>query len=258
MKISKLSLVVGLLAFVLSSCSTTKKVPISMALIGEWNIIEVDGGVVVPADNQPFPFIEFNFEKGTVNGSSGCNRFSGTYDRTAKAGVLSMSNLASTMMMCPNMELESKVLDALGRVRKYKKEGDRLFLYEGGKRPIVVLAPRNTADLSLLEGRWRIASVRGKSVNQNERTPYLEFDVKQSRVFGNAGCNRLNGALVLDEKDKHSLLFRGVATTRMACDQMELENEVLKAVNEVDNFKVLKNTLELYNTEGHLLLYLIK
>lgn len=90
---------------------------------GEWNIIEVNGSAIVPAENQELPFIGFDTATGKVYGNSGCNRMMGSIDLNSKPGTIDMSRLGSTRMACPDMTTEQNVLNALGQVKSYKKTG---------------------------------------------------------------------------------------------------------------------------------------
>ena len=47
-----------------ASCASTQNVATLTSLNGEWNIIEINGEVVVPAPGQTFPFIAFNADTG--------------------------------------------------------------------------------------------------------------------------------------------------------------------------------------------------
>ena len=70
---------------------------------------------------------------GKVEGTAGCNRFTGTY--ASKGAALSFGPLAATRMMCAKpekiMEQEQQFLTALGTVATARFEGDRLELRAG-------------------------------------------------------------------------------------------------------------------------------
>ena len=69
-------------------------------------------------------------EDGTVTGSSGCNRFSGAYERDGNA--IKIGPLAGTRMMCTEpagiMEQESHYLKALENASTFNVEGKTLEL----------------------------------------------------------------------------------------------------------------------------------
>lgn len=72
------------------------------------------------------------FDKGKVNGFSGCNRYSGEAEEAA-AGGLALGPIAGTRMACPTraMELEARYLEALRAVTRYWVGDDRLVLSTG-------------------------------------------------------------------------------------------------------------------------------
>ncbi len=130
--------------FVLSSCRSAKEILPLSSLDGEWNIIELNGMVVVPAPNQAFPFIGFDTASGKVYGNSGCNRIAGSFHTDGKAGEIAFDPFAVTRMACPDMALEQTVLKSMEKVRKYKRLGvEMIALCGSSKHPVVVLKRRN-------------------------------------------------------------------------------------------------------------------
>ena len=132
----------ALMATSLASCATSKQSVTLADLQGEWDIIELQGHAVVPAQSQPFPYIGFGAD-GQVHGNAGCNRITGSVDPKAKPGTIDLSQLGSTMMMCPNMEVEREVFAALASVTRYRYlSTNQMALCGKGKKPIVVLQRR--------------------------------------------------------------------------------------------------------------------
>lgn len=126
----------------LASCASSRQAVTLNDLQGEWDIIEIHGTVVVPAEGQTFPFLGFD-ATGRVYGNAGCNRITGAIDPKAKPGTIDLSRLGSTMMMCPDMTVERNVLTALGEVKQYRSLGNgQMALCGNSKKPIVVLQKR--------------------------------------------------------------------------------------------------------------------
>ena len=46
--------------------------------------------------------------------------------------------------------------------------------------------------LSQLEGEWNVWTVGGKKVT-GENRPYINFSLSEGRIYGNNGCNTVNG-----------------------------------------------------------------
>lgn len=121
MKKGHMALLGGIIA--LASCATAEKTMTLNDIEGEWNIVEVGGETLNTENSETKPFIGFDLKEGRVYGSSGCNRIMNTIDKNAAAGTIDLQNMASTMMACPDMETERKVLDALTKAKIYRKAG---------------------------------------------------------------------------------------------------------------------------------------
>ena len=211
----------------MSSCASTKNLAQVSDLGGEWNIIEINGTAVVPAPGQSFPYVAFETNTGRVYGNSGCNR------------------------------------SALSQVKKYTKlaDGQLALCGKSLKRPILVLKPRKP-DVSVtdLGGRWKITQAGGEAIPDGmEKQPFLELNVAEKKVHGNAGCNVINGAFVTDENNASAISFPNLISTMMACPDMEVEGRVTKALSEVKTFaRLAEGGIGFYNAAGELILVLVK
>lgn len=250
----------ALLAF--TSCRSVKDVPALSSMNGEWNIIEVNGTAVVPAQGQELPFIGFDTATGKVFGYSGCNRLMGSFDVNSKPGTLDLGALGSTRMACPDMTTEQNVLGALAQVKGYRKLGkNNMALCNASSRPVVVLEKKSSSlKLSVLNGEWMISEANGEAIPAGmENQPFINFDVKKKSLHGNAGCNLINGAFETNKDNPRSISFPGVISTMMACPDMEVESKVLKALNEVKSFDVLAGGgIGFYDATGALVMVLVK
>lgn len=249
-------------ALAMSSCrSVEKAIPLS-SIDGEWNIVEVNGSKVTPGESKTLPFISFDTTSGRLSGNSGCNRMMGNFDVNAKPGSLSLEGVASTRMMCPDMTTERNVLGALAQVKGYRKAGkERVYLCNAANRPVMVLEKKEAdVKLSVLNGEWKIKEVNGEAVPSGmEKQPFIAFDVKKKSIHGNAGCNLINGGFETKTTNARSISFPGVASTMMACPDMETESKIMKALNEVKSFDVLSGGgIGLYDANGGLVLVLEK
>lgn len=117
-------------------------------------------------------------------------------------------------------------------------------------------------DKKLVEefGEWKIKEVNGEAIPSGmEKQPFIAFDVKKKTIHGNAGCNLINGGFETSTSNAKSISFPGVASTMMACPDMETEGKVLKAINEVKSFDVLSGGgIGLYDANGALVIVLEK
>ena len=103
-----------------------------------------------------------------------------------------------------------------------------------------------------LEGEWTMLTVRNKDVNTRERA-YLHFNFKDSTLYGNNGCNVINGTIIAHEAGK--IEFGNIITTMMECHNATSERTVMKALNDVSSYKISEENgiryLTLMNSKGH-------
>lgn len=100
-----------------------------------------------------------------------------------------------------------------------------------------------SSQVNIANTKWTLADqVKGK-------TPTL--NIESSRITGNGGCNSYFGELSLDPT-AGNFSARNMGSTKMACDNMEVESNFFSMLNEATKYVVKGNTLELY--KGNLLL----
>ncbi|WP_072529902.1 META domain-containing protein [Bacteroides ilei] len=218
-----------------TSCGSGKKIAGQVDLSGEWTITSVGGEKI---DIAEMPYIGFDVAGKRVYGNSGCNRMSGELDIDTVAYAVKLGNVASTRMMCPYMDTETKVLDALANVAGYKGTEEGAVLTDAEGKDIMSLVRREAVTFSFndLNGKWNIVAVDGVAVGQTEEVPFLAFDLAAGRVNGNAGCNIINGDFKQEEGKSNSLKFGQMIATMKACPDMETERRILQALDKVRSF----------------------
>ena len=120
----------------LSSCKTAGGAVSSLnALDGEWKITEVDGQAVKAVPGEKEAFIGLNVKEMRLYGNTSCNNLIGGFEADVRNGKIHFGQAGSTRMMCPDMETEGKVLDAINKTRSFdmEKGGKLVFKDEGGK-----------------------------------------------------------------------------------------------------------------------------
>ena len=137
-----LVLLIGISFVGCSVLKNNKKIE-NKPLIGTvWNVVKINK-TEIPAIGST-PFILFS-ETGNYNGSTGCNKFFGTFILNKK--TISMENSGATKKMCANMEVERLYLGALKKeINYYKILGDTLILFERNKEVLRFVAKENTLD----------------------------------------------------------------------------------------------------------------
>ena len=71
-----------------------------------------------------------------------------------------------------------------------------------------------------LAGDWAIETVLGKKA-VGETSPFIKFVPGENRIYGNNGCNILNGIYVASNQNK-TISFSNLATTMMMCGQSNI------------------------------------
>lgn len=122
----------------------------------------------------------------------------------------------------------------------------------------IVYFPATFAD-ARLDGEWNIDNVNGQKVTGEER-PQITFDLAQGRMYGNNGCNTVNGDIVTDKGNK--LQFTKVISTMKYCADAPFEYIINTTLDQVRTYKISRygheSYLDLYNDRGHLVMVLRK
>ena len=114
-------------------------------------------------------------------------------------------------------------------------------------------------DAKKLEGKWNVVEVKREKILK-EGLPYMEFDMAQNKLHGNAGCNMFNTTITLDANDVSSITIAPGAATMMACPDMATEDAIMKAMGDVKAVKAgnSESEMALVDQDGNVLLVLSK
>lgn len=140
MRFPRLLAVAGI-ALLLSACASltgTADQPLQQT---HWNLTSLAGQSQPAHEPRRTPDLAFNSTDMRVAGSTGCNRFMGSY--TIKGQQLSFSQMATTMMACSQgMDTEQAYLDALSKVASWKIDGNSLELLDANNQPLAQFEAR--------------------------------------------------------------------------------------------------------------------
>jgi heat shock protein HslJ len=128
-----------ILALALAGCATTtSSAPAASAGLGRGLPLESGKFVAETLGGGDYPKVTIEFSPGDhdtsrVSGMAGCNRFNGGYTQTPT--TMTFKPLASTMMMCPDaqMETERKLFTALDGTVEYRLDKDGLLTIRTAK-----------------------------------------------------------------------------------------------------------------------------
>lgn len=115
-KVFKYMLLIPACIGMLVSCSEAKTD--AKLLDGKWTIVKVNGE---KAEAENTPTMEFNMADKKLHGNAGCNIYNATLTLDDKdISAVTIGQAMSTMMACPDMETEGKVLKSMEQVRSVK------------------------------------------------------------------------------------------------------------------------------------------
>ncbi|MET6997451.1 META domain-containing protein [Chitinophaga defluvii] len=104
-----------------------------------------------------------------------------------------------------------------------------------------------TADSTALYREWNLVELEGQAVDTSTtaHVPTILFTQDGHRVSGHAGCNRMMGSFTFSGSNQIKL--GPMASTKMACPDMKMEDAYLKALDKVDNYSFENGNLLLNN-----------
>lgn len=93
---------------------------------------------------------------------------------------------------------------------------------------------------------WKLIEVNGQAVAEGstQKEPYIQLSTEENRLQGTGGCNGLGGTYELKEPNRIS--FSQLIGTLMACENMEVENALKRALESADSYDVQGDTLQLF------------
>lgn len=109
--------------------------------------------------------------------------------------------------------------------------------------------------VQLFGKQWKLVRIEmnGKFRETPSTKAFVEFDVVNNRISGNAGCNSFFGSA--EYKDS-AIKVTNISTTRMACkNEMELEKTFLEKLNLVDRYEFVNGNLNLLKGNQILLVF---
>lgn len=274
-----MSLAVMVVVLVLSACE--RKADHSV-LQGDWTMVEVYGEQV----EHLAAYISIDLETERIAGFLGCNDISGRIDKRDDANELDIEDLVMTQALCDNSPIELRMLSALDEAEYYEvAEAEGLLsLLDDDKKLVMVLRKRTADEMTAqpratseqgrltksvvsvdsLAGAWRIVKVQDLALEglALSQAPTITFDVVAKQVSGNLSCNSFNARFELDDYDDDfdpsKIDFDAIVTTRMACEEMEVERRIAWALDELEHFYLLSDgRVALYEDDDDLLPLLI-
>lgn len=168
-------------------------------------------------------------DDGTLAGSTGCNRFNGTW--TQDGSSLTITVGAMTQMACVSPEAtaqEDRIITGLPNVVGADQTDTTLALIDGDGNRVLTY---DVVSGDLAATSWKVTGVNtGSAVESSALTEALTLDFgADGSVTGNGGCNTFRGTYT---QDGTTISFSEFASTAMGCEPevAELEDKYLAAL----------------------------
>ncbi len=119
------------------------------------------------------------------------------------------------------------------------------------KYTLVRLVDKQRDPTIRLHDIWALESIQGKSFDEfkPEERPTLEIKLSMGQIMGTDGCNHYNGKI--EQVDERILRFSTLATTRKACQYMDLSALFHQQIEKVDAYFLDELILTLNDKDGN-------
>jgi len=223
-----------IMALGVQSCNTVKSLDKSQ-LEGYWVLKTMNGNEAKTLFEGSIPSVEFNFADSMIAGNAGCNNYFGKFSLNDK-NEFSAPHLGMTMMMCVHKNAEGDFGKAMSTpsvlsidengLLTFTEKDKVVFQFEKGERPAPSAKVVSVATPELVAGKWTLKTMDGEDISKlfTTKTPTMEFNTADGKVFGTAGCNNYNATFKIENG---IITFGPAMSTKMACPSLDGEGKFL-------------------------------
>lgn len=227
-----------------------KKEDFKYFLNGNWEVITIDGSTLTTAMQKPQ--ITIDIAEMTINGTDGCNNYSGTI-LNIEGAFIELGPLAATRKMCPEMTIPDQFNQAISKVKTFRRENNKLYFMETNGS-VILECIKAAEPMVLINDIWVVEYIRGESVSA--AAPQIEIHSEQMQIMGTDGCNNFKG--MLTRLTNTEIEIGPLAGTRMMCPDMTNADKFNAAINDVKSYEINNLKLNLFDAEGRRILQLRK
>lgn len=219
--------------------------PAAGSLVGSWTLTSYAGtGGTVTATAGVSPATLRFTAPSALDGTTGCNNFSGTYAATATSLSISLGPMTQMACVDPAAEAQERaVLAGLPRVASARVAGDGLTLLDSAGETLFEYT-RAKADLA--GTHWTATGVNtGSAVVGTDLTTHLSAEFSaDSKVSGSGGCNTYTAAFT---EGPGTISITGLTATEMGCsaEVNTLEQHYFTALQAATTFDIRGDVLTL-------------
>lgn len=216
-----------------------------------WQLRQYLNRAGAPAPAAPGKVATLEFAVGgRLNGSTGCNSFSGTYTSEGQRLTIALGPMTRAGCPDPVASQEAAITSGLPNVARYQYSDTDLLLVDGAG---VSLFTYTAQDTGISGTAWRVTGVNnGKgAVSSSQQTNRLTATFQANgRFTGFGGCNEMDGPYTTT--GTNGLTIGPLASTQKGCaaDVMTVESQYAVALSKVATYDISGDTLTLRDGAG--------
>lgn len=242
------------------SCNEKSKPIDPSELEGYWVLKSMTGVEAKSLFEGALPTIQFDFKETKVSGTGGCNRYNGPF--SLENNVFKAAELATTKMLCVGKNEEGKFLEELAKANTISIVNGILTFINEEKKVVLEFekgeAPKTFEEK--LAGTWNLKAMTEKPVTdffkgEDAKIPTLTFEMGESRINGNAGCNNYGSTFKIDNG---LLIVAPIASNMIACPNIQSESEYVKYLSDTSGINITDENILQIIKKGDILLEFTK
>ncbi len=216
-----------------------------------WNLTSYAGaaGAQTPAVAQAVAPLAFA-EDGTIAGSTGCNRFTGTFTQDGSDVRIMVGPMTQMACIGPVGGQEAAVIPALDQVATAATAGANLELSDSEGNLVLVYTP-GTA--TIVGSSWQVTGINNGAdavVSSEQSAAATAQFGEDGTVTGSGGCNTFNAPYTLDASN--GIAIGPIASTKKACPEpaQTTETQYFGALEASTTYRLEGDTLTLRDADG--------
>lgn len=223
-------------------------------LQGDWTLNKINGDMLKNTDE--IPNVSIDLKKNQFSGHNGCNSFSGVITNVT-TDKLNFEKVLSTLRDCMDMPISDVFDAAVKNIYSYKVNDNILSFYNKANQEVLSFTKKqNTTAIMRIHDIYVAVKINGQLIPRRDEMPRLELNLNTMEVFGNNGCNEVNGKITAVSET--NITFGNMASTRKMCQDMVLPGKFDQALQQTASYKFENLHLTLYDSDGKELITFLK
>ena len=252
MKKSILSLVTIVL---MTACNSKESKSADRSLLqSDWQLEKINGESL--EESMTIPTLRINLSEMRLSGNSGCNNYTGAITELDNK-IIKIGDMASTLKLCPEANYEDQYMNLLKQVKTFEVNDSSLSFKDGNNNKILEFTKQSgTKNTMRIHDIWSAVRIEGHPINRMVTVPRLEINTKEMKIYGNDGCNDYFGSI--EDLTKDAILLGTIGSTRKMCQDMEVPERYMNALNKTKHYKFEENFLLLTDPDDNEILAFMK